>query len=235
MLNIENVSKSFGAFKALDRVSITLEAGQAVGIMGVNGAGKSTLLNCICGFLQPDEGKIVLDHANINGLRPNKVAGLGLGRTFQIPRSFRGLTVLENLLVISAHDASGKDQVEIAHEVLKRVKLDHVASNYASELSGGQQKLLELARVMLLKPKVVLLDEPFAGVHSDLCRLFIDEINALLKASVAVLIVCHDPGTLYRMSKKIVVMHEGRVLCSGPPESIQNNPEVVEAYLGTSH
>jgi branched-chain amino acid transport system ATP-binding protein len=235
MLKIENISKKFGSIQALNGISLSLNAGEAVGIMGINGAGKSTLLNCICGFARPDEGRIKLGTDYIEGLRPDRVSRKGIGRTFQIPRSFRGLTVLENLLLIPSNGQSSDDRTDAALHALRKVKLDRLASNYAGELSGGQQKLLELARVMLINPPVVLLDEPFAGMHSDFCRLFLDEIENMLKRSVSVLMVCHDPGAIYRLSNHIVVMHEGTILSAGSADEIKADPAVIDAYLGTSH
>jgi branched-chain amino acid transport system ATP-binding protein len=235
MLRISGISKSFGAIRVLRDVSLALEPGEAVGLMGVNGAGKSTLLNCICGLLKPDAGSIAFQDRSIVGLAPNRVSMMGVGRTFQVPRSFRGLTVLENLIVAPARATDGEAKVDRAHEALKRVKLDHLANNYAWELSGGQQKLLELARLIMIWPSVVLFDEPFAGMHSDLCRMFIDELQDMLQKRVAILLVCHDPGTLYRLAKRVVVMHEGGILAEGSPDEIKSDPRVVDAYLGIAH
>ncbi|MCA6121266.1 ATP-binding cassette domain-containing protein [Bradyrhizobium sp. WSM 1704] len=235
MLRISGVSKSFGAIRALREISLNIEPGEAVGLMGVNGAGKSTLLNCICGLMKPDGGAIELDGKNIIGMAPHRVSMMGVGRTFQVPRSFRGLTVLENLIVAPSREADREAKADRAHKALKRVKLDRLASNYAWELSGGQQKLLELARLIMIWPNVVLFDEPFAGMHSDLCRMFIDELKEMLQQRVAILLVCHDPGTLYRLSRRIIVMHEGGILAEGSPEQIKTDPKVVDAYLGTAH
>ncbi|MBP1296409.1 ABC transporter ATP-binding protein [Bradyrhizobium elkanii] len=229
------MSKRFGAIQALQEVSLNIQPGEAVGLMGVNGAGKSTLLNCICGLMKPDSGAIELDGKDIVGVSPHRVSMMGVGRTFQVPRSFRGLTVLENLIVAPSREADREARADRAHEALKRVKLDRLASNYAWELSGGQQKLLELARLIMIWPNVVLFDEPFAGMHSDLCRMFIDELKEMLQQRVGILLVCHDPGTLYRLSSRIIVMHEGGILAEGSPDQIKADPKVVDAYLGTAH
>lgn len=234
-LQISNLSKSYGRVRALNDVSLAVNPGEVLGIMGVNGAGKSTLLNCICGFATPDAGAIELGGRGICGQRPDHVSRAGVGRTFQVPRSFRSLTVLENLLVVPARGEPSGILFDRAHHALEKVKLATLANNYAGELSGGQQKLLELARILILEPQVVLFDEPLAGMHSDLCRVFLDEVAEMLSLSVAVMLVCHDPGILYRLARDIVVLHEGRVLSSGSPAAVRNDPAVIEAYLGVQH
>ncbi len=234
MLEVRELSKRFGAIVAVDNVSFDVGRGEVLGVMGVNGAGKTTLLNCMCGLLKPDSGHVLLNGKDIVSAPAHTASHQGLGRTFQVPRSFHGLTVLENLLVVPARGRTRTELLGCAMAALERVHLDHVLHNYADELSGGQQKLLELARIMMIEPRLILMDEPFAGMHPDLCRLFIEQLEEMVRTGVSAMLVCHEPETLYRLSRRILVIHQGKVICSGGPEEIRRDPAVVDAYLGTA-
>ncbi|NYT79161.1 ABC transporter ATP-binding protein [Alcaligenaceae bacterium] len=234
MLQLLDIKKSFRGVQALKGVSLSVRDRSIVGIIGMNGSGKTTLLNCVNGLYTTDSGEIVFDGKSLIGLTPNRVAAMGIGRTFQVPKVFSKLTLLDNLEIpqiplnvppVEAHRRSS--------EWLKKVALHTLAHNYAEELSGGQQKLLELARIMVARPKLILLDEPFAGVNPELALLMIEVIQSIPKEhECSVVLVSHDLTSVYRLSDHIFVLNEGQVLCEGDAEMIRNNPAVVEAYLG---
>lgn len=233
MLNIDKLFKRFGGLVAVNDVSLAIPAGTIVGLIGINGAGKTTLMNCINGLYRPDAGKIHLDGQDITRRSPHDIARAGLGRTFQVPRLFWRMTLLDNLLVpVLGSERSDRELGEQADALLNRVKLYAMRDHYAEELSGGQQKLLELARVMMLNPKLILLDEPFAGVNPGLCRLLIERIEELNAQGKTFLMVSHDLTSVYRLSDHIVVLNQGQVIAAGGVEDIKRDPAVVEAYLG---
>jgi branched-chain amino acid transport system ATP-binding protein len=234
MLNVSNLQKTFGGLSALRGISMTVPAKSIIGILGMNGSGKTTLLNCINGLYIASDGEITLNGENLVGLNPNQVFTRGIGRTFQVPRIFPKMTLMENLAAPLLNTGMSNQEIEDAgREWLERVELWRLRHNYGSELSGGQQKLLELARVMVARPKLVLLDEPFAGVNPSLALLLIDLIRQMPERDgCSVLLVSHDLTSVYQLSDHIVVMHEGSVLAEGDAEAVQNNPDVVEAYLG---
>ncbi|MGE0312994.1 MAG: ABC transporter ATP-binding protein [Lautropia sp.] len=232
-LAVDALVKRFGGVTALDSVSFVAERHEVLGLIGVNGAGKTTLFNCISGLLAPDSGQIRLDGADIRGMGANTIARAGVGRTFQVPRVFRKMTVLENLMVPVLGDPSPRRRLrERAEATLESVKLSALRHNFAEELSGGQQKLLELARLQMVEPAVVLLDEPFAGVHPVLCRFMIELIAGLAKAGRCVILISHDLTSIYRLSGRVLVMNQGQVIARGTPDEIRRDPAVVEAYLG---
>jgi len=234
MLHVRDIDKSFRGVQALKGVSITVPEASILGIIGMNGSGKTTLLNCINGLYTIDAGEITFDDRPLSGLTPDKVAAAGVGRTFQVPKVFPRLTLLDNLEIpqiparVPAADARRR-----SNEWLERVNLLELSHNYAEELSGGQQKLLELARIMVVRPKLILLDEPFAGVNPQLALLMIRIIKAIpAEHHCSVVLVSHDLTSVYQLSDHIVVLNEGQVLCEGNAETIRTNPEVIEAYLG---
>lgn len=232
-LEVAGLTRRFGGLVAVDDVSFRVPPGSVVGLIGINGAGKSTLMNCIAGSLCPDAGRIVFEGRDIAGRPPHEIARAGIGRTFQIPRVFARMTLIDNLMIpVLGEDASDAALIEKAHERLARVSLDHLAANTGEELSGGQQKLLELARVMMLDPRLVLLDEPFAGVNPALCRLVTEQIERLKGEGASVLLISHDLTSIYRLSDHIYVLDRGRVIAEGAVEAIRSDPAVIEAYLG---
>lgn len=234
MLKVTNLKKRFGGLVALQGVDMHVPRGSILGIIGMNGSGKTTMLNCINGIYTPDEGSIELDGEEIGGRQIHEVARLGVGRTFQVPRIFRQLTLLDNLEVAQQQTGRGAEERYAQSEYwLHKVELHRLRHNYAEELSGGQQKLVELARIMVARPKVVLLDEPFAGVNPALAQLLISVIRELpTEHDCSVVLVSHDLTSIYQLSHHIIVMNEGAILSQGNADHVRADPRVVEAYLG---
>jgi len=233
MLVVEGLRKSFGGLVAVDRLDFRVERGTILGMIGINGAGKTTVMNCLNGIYRSDAGRILFEGIDITHWVPHAIARAGIGRTFQVPRIFRRMTLLENLLVpmLKSGDSDAALAARAEH-FLARVRLQALRHNFAEELSGGQQKLLELARVMMFEPKLILLDEPFAGVNPALCKLFIDEIEALLAVGTTFVLVSHDLTSIYRLSDHIVVLNQGQKIAEGTVDAIKRDPVVIEAYLG---
>jgi branched-chain amino acid transport system ATP-binding protein len=247
-LAVRHVSKAFGGFNALDDVSLELEAGALFGIIGPNGAGKSTLFAVISGFLPADAGVILLDGKNIAGLEPYTRAYAGMVRTFQVPREFRHLTVRENLMVAAPGQTGEnllnlftrpgqirRDEARIAKEVrdvLEFLRLADVAEIPSGSLSGGQKKLLELGRALMVSPKLILLDEPFAGVNPVLIATIAERIRELNVRGIGFLIIEHDLAALTRLVPQLAVMDRGRIIARGAPGKVLEDPIVREAYLG---
>lgn len=233
MLVVDGLRKSFGGLVAVDGLDFRVERGTILGMIGINGAGKTTVMNCLNGIYRSDAGRVLFEGVDITHWTPHAIARAGIGRTFQVPRIFRRMTLIENLLVPMLK--SGDSDAVLATRAeyfLARVRLQALRHNFAEELSGGQQKLLELARVMMFEPKLILLDEPFAGVNPALCKLFIDEIEALLASGTTFVLVSHDLTSIYRLSDHIVVLNQGQKIAEGTVDAIKRDPAVVEAYLG---
>ena len=230
---VEGLHKNFGGLAALDGVSLQAQPGEVLGIIGVNGAGKTTLMNCICGIYGADAGRVLIGGEDMTDLAPHQIAHAGIGRTFQIPRVFRRMSLIDNLLV-PVLDRSDNDGVliENAEAMLEQMRLIDLRHNLAEELSGGQQKLLEMARMLMPDPKVVMLDEPFAGVHPTLCRFMIEQIEAMAANRKTVLLISHDLTSIYRLSHRVAALNQGRVIAEGTVAQIRANPAVIEAYLG---
>lgn len=248
LLVVEDVVKRFGGLVALDGVSLGVPEGSITGLIGPNGAGKSTLFDCITGVYRPDEGEIRLDGEPIQGLSPNAVAARGLGRTFQTPKTFRGMSVRENLAfaatgqtgerALGALFRGGQVRAEereiqaTVDETLEFLELDHLAEEYASGLSGGQRKLLELGRVLMMDPQIILLDEPIAGVNPSLSEELLDRLVALNERGRTILFIEHDMDVVMEYSDRVVVLHNGQTLAVGPPHIVQADERVIDAYLG---
>ncbi|MEX3313484.1 ABC transporter ATP-binding protein [Sulfitobacter sp. PS-8MA] len=234
MLNIDGLIKDFGGLRALDGLDFEVPARSILGVLGMNGSGKTTMLNCINGLYDATSGSIRLGGKELIGLGPADVFGEGVGRTFQVPRIFARMTLWDNLAVpLLSRRMSRAERDEIRAFWLKKVQLYELRHNYAEELSGGQQKLLELARIMVSRPRLVLLDEPFAGVNPTLSRLLIGVIREMPEETgCSVILVSHDLTSIYELSHDIIVMHEGRILARGDAATVQANPDVIEAYLG---
>jgi branched-chain amino acid transport system ATP-binding protein len=236
ILKIEDVKKHFGSVKAVDGFSVDIRRGGIVGLIGPNGAGKTTLLNCILGSVRPDEGRIYLNGEPIHGLQPHKIAKKGVARTYQVPRPFPKLTVLESVLTSVAPRGKGTFSMKVkrrAMSLLEFVGLSHMAGNYAGELSGGQQRLLEFARALMSDPQIVLMDEPFAGVFPEVkVRLFrsVKEVNK--DRAVTFLVVSHDVAVISKLCENVVVMHLGKRFAEGPPKEVLAAKSVIKVYLG---
>ena len=249
MLAVTGVSKRFGGVVAVDDASFAVAAGSITGLIGPNGAGKTTMFNLISGFLRPDGGTIVFDGARSDGRPPHALARAGLVRTFQIPRVLTRMTVLENMMLAGGAQPGetlgaalfrprriARREREIraqANELLEVIHLSRLAGDYAGTLSGGQRKLLEFGRALMTKPRMILLDEPMAGVAPALALQLLKHIVALrAHAGTTVLIIEHDMEAVMAISDRIVVMDEGAVIAEGRPDKIQRNERVIEAYLG---
>jgi branched-chain amino acid transport system ATP-binding protein len=248
VLELKGVVKSFGNLRAVDGVDLSFAAGRITGVIGPNGAGKTTLFNLIAGSLAPDAGSISFDGARIDGLSPDRIFRRGLARTFQIPRPFPRMTVLENAMLVPLAQSGERfwmnwwggarvareEKVarDRAVEVLSFCGLGGQLGALAGTLSGGQQKLLELARVLMTRPKMILLDEPAAGVNPALLETLVEKIRALHAQGVTILVIEHNMDLVMRLCDPIVVMAQGRVMAQGSADEIRRHPAVLEAYLG---
>ncbi len=249
-LRVENLHKRFGGIVAVDGASFDVKAGSLTGLIGPNGAGKSTTFNCITGALTPTSGKVYFNGEDITGMRPEQVANRGLVRTFQIARALSEMTVLENLMLApkgqrgeklwrsvfpGARGAVIKQETELRErvwETLEFFEIDHLAHEQAGNLSGGQQKLLEMSRAMMTDPEMLLLDEPMAGVNPTLEEKLLDRIHSLREDGYTFLLVEHDMDVIMENCERVIVMHQGEILADGDPEAIRSNEQVIEAYLG---
>ncbi len=250
MIKVDNIHKSFGGFKALNGASLEIEEGSITGLIGPNGAGKTTLFNVIAGALPPTSGTVFLDGEDVTGLPPHELFKKGMLRTFQIAHEFSTMTVRENLMMVPDNQLgenllhalfSGKkvreQDAEIrkkADEVIEFLEISHVANELAGNLSGGQKKLLELGRTMMVDAKVVFLDEVGAGVNRTLLNTIGDAIIRLNKErGYTFCMIEHDMDFIGRMCDPVIVMAEGMVLAKGTAAEVQANEQVIEAYLGT--
>jgi len=247
-LSVRNITKSFGGFRALDDVSLEMATSGLLGIIGPNGAGKSTLFSVISGFMAADAGSVSLQGKAMDRLGAASRARAGMVRTFQVPREFHHLTVRENLMAaapgqtgeslfglflrpgrVRAEEAAISAEADSTMEFLR---LAVVADTPAGRLSGGQKKLLELGRALMAKPRLILLDEPFAGVNPVLVAQIAERVTALNARGIGFLVIEHDLDALSRLVPRLVVMDRGRVLAVGTPDDVLADPGVREAYLG---
>ena len=230
VLEVEGLHKHFGGVAAVDGVSLSLTAGRIYGLIGPNGSGKTTLFNCITGVERRDAGRVFLNGERIDGLRPWRIALRGIGRTFQIIRVFPELTALENLLVVTrGHLEEARSR---AVELLRFVRLDRLQDEYAGNLSYGQQKLVEFARMLMRDPTLVLLDEPAAGVNRTLLNDLLEAVTQLRDRGKTVLLVEHDMKVVMGLCETVFVLDHGEKIAEGPPGAIQADERVIEAYFG---
>jgi branched-chain amino acid transport system ATP-binding protein len=232
-LQIKGLKKYFGGIKAVDGCSFDLPKGKISGLIGPNGSGKTTTFNLMTGVLGADSGEVIYKGENLVGLRPYQVFNRGISRTFQITRVYHEMTVFENMLSASSMSVPERVAREQAEELMEFVTLTKLRGEYGGNLSYGQQKLLEFARALMTDPDVILLDEPAAGVNRTLLKNLLDHIHELQeKQGKTILIVEHDMNVIMNHCEKIFVMDYGVKIAEGPPEEIQNNEEVIEAYFG---
>ncbi|MEZ3162812.1 ABC transporter ATP-binding protein [Halorubrum sp. RMP-47] len=249
-LRVEGLVKRFGGVTAVDGASFEVESGSLTGLIGPNGAGKSTTFNCITGVHEPTAGSVYFEGEDITGLRPHRIARQGLVRTFQIARELAEMTVLENLMLApqgqigesairavtpGLRGAVVDEETDLrqrAWETLEFFEIDHLAHEHAGNLSGGQRKLLEMARALMTDPEMVLLDEPLAGVNPTLEEKLLDRIHELRADGYTFLLVEHDMDIIMENCEHVIVMHQGSVLAEGTGDEIRNDERVIEAYLG---
>jgi neutral amino acid transport system ATP-binding protein len=251
ILEVREVVRAFGGLRAVDDASFDVEDGSITALIGPNGAGKSTLFNVISGFLSAERGRVQFEGRRIDRAQPHRIARRGLVRTFQVPRTLTRMSVLDNVLVAATRhpgerlnglalrpgDARRRERTarERAGELLTLFRLDRHAGEYAGVLSGGQRKLLDFARVLMAEPRLVLLDEPMAGVNPALGRQLIEHVLRLrTETGMTFLFVEHDLDIVMEASDHVIVMNEGRVIASGDPEEVRGDQRVVDAYLGTA-
>ncbi|HZF23265.1 MAG TPA: branched-chain amino acid ABC transporter ATP-binding protein/permease [Burkholderiales bacterium] len=233
VLEVRNVSKAFGGLQAVRDVSMKVVSGEILGIIGPNGAGKTTFFNLLNGFIRPDQGQILLEGRDIVGARPYEICAAGVGRTFQVVRPFRRMTVLENVVVGAyVHAASDREARANAEAALARVGLDRDAQLLAGSLSNKQLRLLELARALAGRPKVLLLDETLAGLGGGEVEEVIALVRKLAARGVTIVIIEHTMQAMVRLVDRFVVLNDGAVLAEGQPADITRNPAVIDAYLG---
>jgi branched-chain amino acid transport system ATP-binding protein len=248
ILELRDVTKRFGGFTAVDGISLSLSRGAIGGLIGPNGAGKTTLFNALAGLEPPDDGTVLLDGQPIQRLSPTSVFASGLARTFQIPRPFPEMTVLENTMLVGQNQAGERFWMnwiaggavsaeerrlrDRADEVIAFCGLERVRDDAAGTLSGGQLKLLELARVMMADPKIILLDEPAAGVNPTLMASLVDKIQALNERGQTFLIIEHNMDVVMSICDPIFVMAQGRLIYEGDAAGARKDARVLDAYLG---
>ena len=247
---VDNVSRSFGGLKAVDVAHLEIQRGAITGLIGPNGAGKTTLFNLLTGFDRPDTGTWAIDGVKLGKRHPHQVARRGVVRTFQLTKALAKMSVLDNVR-LGAADQTGerilsslfrftwRDQEKQitarAHEMLTRFKLDAKADDMAGSLSGGQRKLLEMARALMTDPKVVMLDEPMAGVNPALTQSLLEHVKSLRDQGMTVVFVEHDMDVIRDISDWVVVMAQGAVIAESTPDKLADNTAVVDAYLGSHH
>ncbi len=248
MLELRSVSRHFGGLQVLQDVSLTVPAGGIFGLIGPNGAGKTTVFNLVTGLLAPSRGEILLDGASLVGRPPHRITQAGIARTFQNIRVFKAMSLLDNvvvglhrqlhagwpatLLALPRFRTEERRARERARELLSWVRLDHKAEELADKLSYGEQRKLELARALATEPRLLLLDEPVAGMNSTEKTELMRELVKIRERGYTLFMIEHDMRFVMGLCERIAVLNFGRIIAQGPPEQIRNDPQVIEAYLG---
>ena len=248
LISVNNLKKSFGGLKAVDVQDLSFKEGELTSIIGPNGAGKTTFFDLISGFQNADSGSIFLKDKDISNAQPYKIARMGMVRTFQLTKVFDRMTVMENLLFSGSNiknDSFIRSFIKLnsqklyenslrekANEVMNDLNIGHMANSYARELSGGQKKLLELARSIINEPEILLLDEPLAGVNPKLAEDILSLITKLSDSGITIIMVEHNIEAVMKISERIVVLAEGSLIADGIPNEIRTDNNVIEAYLG---
>ena len=248
ILSVKNVNKQFGGLKALDEVNLEIEAGTVHAIIGPNGAGKSTLLNCFIGRLDPDTGSVDFDGVSLLGMSPHQINQVGVSRVFQTPEIFGDLTLVENVMIPAFAKRDGSFKInawssvanennvhEQAMHLLEDVGLAEQASTVANQLSRGDKRRLELAMCLVQQPKLLLLDEPTAGMARADTNNTIDLLKKIAERGITMVIIEHDMHVVFSLAQKISVLAQGTVIAEGLPNEIKGHPKVQEAYLGGAH
>ncbi len=250
ILVVENMRRAFGGIVAVDVDRLEIQRGIITGLIGPNGAGKTTFFNLLTGFDSPNTGHSVFNGKSIDGRSPHKLARQGMVRTFQLTKSLTRLSVIDNMklgaqgqggesfwraLIPPAWTGQDKTIERRADELLERFKLSHMREEYAGTLSGGQRKLLEMARALMSEPEIIMLDEPMAGVNPALTQDLLEHVKDLRDRGITVVFVEHDMDVVRDISDWVVVMAEGAIIAEGPHSSITANPHVIDAYLGSHH
>jgi len=248
LLSVENISKHFGGLDALSDVTFAVHRDQIKALIGPNGAGKTTLFNVISGSYQPEKGRVTFAGSELTRRSPHRICRMGVGRTFQHSLVFDDMTVLDNVavgrytrtkagvlagaLTLPVHRREERETVRAAHEALRRVSLDHKAAELAGNLPMGERHLLEIARALASEPRLLLLDEPAAGLNDEETARLGETVRRIRTEGVTVLLVEHDMTFVMDISDEVVVLDYGRKIAEGPPIMIQDNEEVIKAYLG---
>ena len=250
-IHVSELTHDFGGLRAVDNISFTINEGELVGLIGPNGCGKSTTFNCISGLLDPTSGEIEIMGKSTNDLRPDQINNLGITRTFQHTRLWKEMTVIENILVPPKNQLASNpilsllrpnsrkeeaERIERAYQVLESLEIAHVADNLAGKLSGGQSKLVDIARALMGSPKILLLDEPVAGVASVLAEKIFQNLRTLVnETGISILVIEHNMDFILRLGvDRIIVMDSGRILMEGASDEVRSNKSVIDAYLGSS-
>jgi ABC-type branched-subunit amino acid transport system ATPase component len=234
LLTIQALNKSFGGLQALSNVSVSFKSGEFTGLVGPNGSGKTTLLNCISGLYSADTGEIEFGGKRISSLPAHRICKLGIGRTFQVSKVFNRLTAADNLKIPALAEGrlSARSIHKRASEILKQIKLEHLSRSNAENLSGGQRKLLELGMLLMTDPLMLLLDEPFGGVHPELKAELEDYLLLLNRSGKTIILVSHEMPSVFRICNRLVVLDRGLLLTDGHPEAVRSDERVINAYLG---